>query len=381
MPGRIYLDHNSTTPLHPQVAEAMLRYSAEHTGNPASAHRAGARARTTLESARQTVAELLGALPQEVVFTSGATEANNLAILGGNAQHLYVSEIEHPSVLEPARHLASRGVVLHSLRVDASGMIDHASLPQEQDAHTSILIQLANHETGVVQDIPALRQLVPEAKFHCDATQAIGKIPVHFHELGVNTLAGSAHKFNGPPGIGFLLVNRCTRIKPQLFGGHQQGSVRPGTEPVMLAVGLAEALKLAASEMAARRVHCERLRDVFLQTLHAVAGDNVNFHVNAAPEQSLPHTLNLSFPGCPRDLLFIRLDLAGIDCSTGSACTSGSLLPSPVLRAMGMADELLHSAMRFSLSHVLSEVEVVEAARRISLEVNRLRFSPLRRGS
>jgi cysteine desulfurase len=388
MPSRIYLDHNSTTPLHPKVAEAMLRYAAEHTGNPASAHRAGAKARTTLEAARKTVADLLGAFPDEVFFTSGATEANNLAILGSGATQVYVSEIEHPSVLGPARQLQSRGVALHSLSVQPSGLIDSALLPCGDNQQTAVLIQLANHETGVVQDVTALRRLVPDAHFHCDATQAVGKIPIGFHELEVSTLAGSAHKFNGPAGIGFLLVNRCTRIKSQLFGGHQQGSTRPGTEPVMMAVGLAEALRLAVTEMAERRQMCERLREMFLEVLQKSLSKSAEDCSPLAPNPSpsrgegnlvLPHTLNLSFPGCSSDLLFIRLDLAGIDCSTGSACSSGSLLPSPVLKAMGVPEEVLKSAMRFSLSHVLSEGEVVEAATRIATEVNRLRFSPLRR--
>jgi cysteine desulfurase len=369
MPSRLYLDHNSTSPLDPRVAEVMWHYARQHPGNPASAHRAGASARRALDDARQTVASLLGASPNEVIFTSGATEANNLAIRGGDSLRVCFSEIEHPSVVEPARLCVSRGAALHTVAVDAQGRFVPESFPSEADDTTLVLAQLANHETGVLQNIASLRQRLPHARFHCDATQAVGKVPIHFHQLGISSLACSAHKFNGPPGIGMLLVNRCTRLKPLLVGGHQQNGLRPGTEPVLLAVGLAHALSLAVAEIDQRRATCERLRQVFLQSL-----GSQTFVLNPeTTSASLPHTINISFPGCPRDLLFIRLDLAGIDCSTGSACSSGSLLASPVLKAMGVQTDRLASALRFSLSHVLPEDAVRDAAQRVAREVSQLR--------
>jgi cysteine desulfurase len=212
----------------------------------------------------------------------------------------------------------------------------------------------------------------PGIAFHCDAAQAVGKVPVHFHDSGVTTLALSAHKFHGPKGVGALLVRRHARLAPQLLGGHQQRSRRPGTEPVALAVGLARALELWRQEDQARQKHVRHLRSLILETLLATASPLV---LNGPAEDGLPHTLNLSFPGCKADSLLMNLDLAGVACSTGSACSSGSLLPSPVLQAMGVPEHVLHSAMRFSLSPFLSEAEVIEAARRIAVVVNRLRHA------
>lgn len=367
MSSRIYLDNNSTTQLDPAVAEAMIAYTRLHAGNPASAHRTGALARTALESARAVVARCLGAHPDEVIFTSGATEANNLAILGLGGRpgvDVYYSMIEHPSVVEPCKILGQRGAMLHELEVDHQGYIRAESLPEV--ATGLVAIQLANHETGTVQNIKSLRQRCPQAFFHADATQAVGKIPIHFHDLAISTLSCSAHKFFGPPGIGVLLVNRCVRLQPRTFGGHQQAGMRPGTEPVMLAVGFARALQLALQAMNHRRDRCLQLRQVFLERLRTLVPD---FIIHGDSETGMVHTLNLAFPGVPSDMLFIRLDLAGIDCSTGSACSSGSLLPSPVLQAMAVPPAVLKSSLRFSLSHLLSEEVVAEAAERVAQNV------------
>jgi cysteine desulfurase len=229
----------------------------------------------------------------------------------------------------------------------------------------------ASNETGAIQPIAQLAaQVPPGIAFHCDAAQAVGKLPIHFHELGVTTLALSGHKFHGPKGIGVLLVRRHAKLCPRLFGGHQQQARRPGTEPVPLAVGLACALELAQQEGQSRRERALHLRSLFLEGLQATASPVI---LNGPAEGGLPHTINLSFPGCRADSLLMNLDLAGVACSTGSACSSGSLLPSPVLQAMGVPEPLLHSAMRFSLSYVLAEAEIDEAVRRIAAVVNRLR--------
>jgi cysteine desulfurase len=368
---RLYLDNNSTTPMLPEVAEAMARAPA---GNPASAHRIGAAARLALDTARKTIAECLVCHPDEVVFTSGATEANNLAIFGLVASFLsteppiiLTSHIEHPSVLEPCRRLAQQDLKWIELPVDPQG---HAQPVPQPAKGILVTLQLANHETGVVQDVALLRRHYELSAFHTDATQAVGKIPISFHDLGVSTLACSAHKFHGPQGIGALIVNRCAHLTPRTFGGHQQLGRRPGTEPVALAVGMATALKLACREMNERRDRCLHLRRLFLDNL---SSRKVHFIINGDPDDGLPHTLNLAFPGCTSELLFIRLDLAGIDCSTGSACSSGSLLPSPVLQAMKVSDEVLASSMRFSLSHLLSDDDVIEAAKRVAHEAEALR--------
>jgi cysteine desulfurase len=381
----IYLDNNATTPLLPAVAEAMRPFATEVYGNPASAHAFGRRARRALEDARDTVAELLDAAADEVIFTSGATEANNLALLGraGCRRHrvsdrtpkILASPVEHPSVAGPLEQLAELGHSVGRLPVDTAGIVHPETLANQLCADTHLVtVQLANHETGSVQPVRELAALAaqhaPGCSFHCDAAQAAGKMPVRFHELGVATLSLSAHKFHGPKGVGALLVRRGMRFEPLLFGGHQQQGRRPGTEPVALAVGLATALAIAQREMGERREHVGRLRALLLARLCAEAAPVV---VNGMEEGGLPHTLNLSFPGCRAESLLMNLDLAGVACSTGSACSSGSLLPSPVLQAMGASPERLHSAMRFSLSPLLAEAEVAEAARRIVVVVCRLR--------
>jgi cysteine desulfurase len=371
---RIYLDHNATTPLDSRVLEAMLPHFREGFGNPSSAHTSGRQARRALEDARETVARLLNATPDEVIFTSGATEANNLALLGLSrtaTAGLIASPIEHPSVVEPLNQLARRGMVTHWLPVDASGIVDESDFAGalHEGVHL-VTVMLANNETGAVQPIAKLSALLAEQSlFHCDAAQAVGRIPVSFRGLGVCSLSLSAHKFNGPKGIGALLLRRKTRLEPQLWGGHQQSGRRPGTEPVALAVGLACALELAHAELAERLAHIERLRTVFLAELEAA----VPWQLNGPLTGGIPHTMNISFIGCQAEVLLMNCDLAGIACSTGSACSSGSLLPSPVLQAMQVSPERLHSAMRFSLGHALSVDEVREAARRIVAIVGRLR--------
>jgi cysteine desulfurase len=376
--GPVYLDHNATTPLLPAVWEAMWPYWLE-AANPASSHQAGRRARRALEDARERTAALLDAHPDDVIFTSGATEANNLALLGlaGDPPgHLLVSSVEHPCVLGPARRLAELGFVLDLLPVDPVGSVPASVLDPALRIDTRLLaVMLANHETGAVQPIPELAARAAERgiPFHCDAAAAAGKLPVGFRQLGVTSLTISAHKFHGPVGVGALLVRRAARLRPQLWGGHQQQGRRPGTEPVALAVGLAAALDLAVSESEVRSAQVRRLRALFLEQLQTRAAPVV---LNGPAEGGVPHTLNVSFPGCRADVLLMSLDLAGVACSTGSACSSGSLLPSPVLRAMGLPDAVLHSAMRFSFSHLLSEGAVADAAERVNLVVRRLRQTP-----
>jgi cysteine desulfurase len=365
--GPIYLDSNATTPLLAQAWDAMRPHltDASAFGNPASAHRFGRRARQALEDARELVAARLGAHADEVVFTSGATEANNLALFGlaGTPAHLIASPVEHPSVAEPLRRLEQSGHSVTLLPVDPAGCVPADSLSAQLRADTRLVtVQLANHETGAVQPVRQLAETSAATAFHCDAAQAAGRVPVDFHALGVTTLAVSAHKFHGPAGIGALA--------PLLLGGHQQHGRRPGTEPVALAVGMAVALDLACREMESRLAHVRRLRQILLDHLRR---DSAPFVLNGPQDGGVPHTLNLSFPGLRADALLMALDLAGVACSAGSACSSGSLLPSPVLRAMGVPDDVLHSAVRFSLHPFLSEEEVEEAAHRISKTVNRLR--------
>jgi cysteine desulfurase len=370
----IYLDNNSTTPLLPAVWDAMRPYFMEAFGNPASAHSVGRRARRALEDARDTIAAHLGADPDEVIFTSGATEANNLAVFGlcGNPPgHVLAGPIEHPSVVEPLRQLAEHGFLLDLLPLDSRGHLAAAAFAEPIRTDTQFAtVMLVNHETGAILPIRALtKALDGRARFHCDATQAVGKIPVNFHDLGVDALACSAHKFHGPKGIGALLLRRGVKLRPRTWGGHQQRGRRPGTEPVALAVGFACALESACREMNDRLSHVRRLRERFLAQLRAHAAPII---LNG-PVDGIPHTMNVSFPGVKADVLLMNLDMAGVACSTGSACSSGSLLPSPVLQAMGVDEAVLRSAMRFSLSPLSSQPEIEEAARRIAAVVIRLR--------
>jgi cysteine desulfurase len=362
----IYLDHASTTPMLPEVWEAMRPYAVEHFGNPASAHAAGRKARQALEDARERVAHCLGASPDEVIFTSGATEANNLALFGlagSPPGHILVSPIEHPCVMEPLKQLAGRGFEVEYLPVGRDGVVSGRGRPEARLA----VVMLVNHETGAIQPIPVLS--TQYSVLHTDAAQAAGKIPISFRDLGVASLSVSAHKFGGPKGVGALLVRKGVTLAPQLFGGHQQQGRRPGTESVMLAVGMAAALESNVSRLADTAELLSRRRRGFLEQLERTCAPVV---VNG-PADGSPYILNVSFPGCRADLLLMKLDLAGVACSTGSACSSGSLLPSPVLQAMGVPDDVLRSAMRFSFGPATTDEELAEAARRIAEAVRRLR--------
>jgi cysteine desulfurase len=369
----IYLDNSASTPVLPAVWEAMLPFLAETFANPASSHSAGRAARRALEDAREKTAALLGAAADEVIFTSGATEANNLAIFGvvHNSAHILTSPIEHPCVLEPLRQLEEQGCTVDMLPVNRRGVVEAAAVRERLRPNTELVaVMLANHETGAVQPIRDIAGMLPASTaLHCDAAAAAGKLAISFHDLGVATLTISAHKFHGPKGVGALLVRRGRRLQPRMWGGHQQQGRRPGTEPVALAAGLSKALELAVAEREQRVARVHALRERFLAALFSLAAPVV---INGSAD-GLPHTLNVSFPGCKADVLLMNLDLAGVACSTGSACSSGSLLPSPVLRAMQVSDDVLHSAMRFSFSHLLEFDEVDEAAKRIAAAAQRLR--------
>ncbi len=404
----IYLDHNATTPLLPEAMEAMRPLMTEAFGNPSSSHAAGRHARQSLEDARETVANCLGALPEEVIFTSGATEANNLAIFGLCGElpgsqttrpgsqtpatrpfvaglceagalpvsqtpatawgALYSTVMEHLCVVEPLKQLANKGYSVTWLPVNARGIV--APFPVPRTARL-VCLQLANHETGAIQPVPAFANCgVP---VHCDAAQAVGKIPVSFCSLGVTAMSLSAHKFRGPKGIGALILKKGTKLQPRAFGGHQQRGHRPGTEPVPLAVGMAVALRHAVRTMADTALALTQLRLRFLAKLKDAA---VPFVVNGplpGDADSLPTTLNVSFPGCRADILLMALDLVGVACSTGSACSSGSLLPSPVLTAMGVPDDVLQSAMRFSFGETTTAADIDAATRQIAECVENLR--------
>ena len=376
----VYLDHAATTPVLPAARQAVADALALSGGNPSSAHAAGRKARQLLEDARDRVAARLGADPSEVIFTSGATEANNLALFGlspsprtplppGEGGTVLAAPIEHPCVVEPLRRLAAAGVRVEWLPVSPGGVVEQGAVLGRVTADTRLVtLMLANHETGAVQPVRPVAGAVPGTVLvHTDAAQAVGKLPVHFRDLGVTALTASAHKFGGPPGVGLLLLKAGTKLRPLLYGGHQQQGHRPGTEPVALAAGLAAALDHAADHLTANTDRVVSLRAAFLGRLGGVD------HVVNSPPDALPHLLNVSFPGCRSEVLLMALDLAGVQCSTGSACSSGSLLPSPVLDAMGVPPEVLESAMRFSFAPTQTAEEVGWAADRVAECVRRVR--------
>ncbi len=381
----IYLDHNATTPTRPEVVEAMTRCYAEGYANPASQHRPGQRARRVLEDAREAIAAILGAelsgrSPDRLIFTSGGTEANNLAILGiargqGGPEpgQVIVSAIEHASVIQPAEHLLEQGWRLDSLGVGPDGVIRVEQLPTLLTPQTRLVsVMLGNHETGVLQPVS---QLVPICRevgvpVHTDAVQVAGKLPIDFGGLGVSALTIAAHKLQGPLGIGALIVRSGVSIEPLHFGGHQQWGLRPGTESVALAVGMQIALELWSKDHQAHARRLTALRERFESGLKSgIPG----LAVNAAAAERLPHTSSIAFPGLDAQVLLMALDIAGVACSVGSACSSGSTELSPTLRAMGLPQEVVAGSLRFSFGATTTEAEVDEAVRRILHVVTELR--------
>jgi cysteine desulfurase len=365
----IYLDHNATTPLDPEALEAMRPYFLS-AGNAESRHSAGRRARRAWEDSRELVASILGAYPDEVVFTSGGTEANNLAIfglLGPTAEpgHCVSSPIEHPAVAEPIAYLKAAGFHVDHPQVSQEGLADAELIASCFTDRTQFsTLMLANNETGAIQPLERLCELARAhgINVHTDAVQAVGRIPVNFHALGATTLAASAHKVHGPPGVGILLVRRGVKLRSRLFGGgHQQGR-RPGTIAVPLVIGLATALKRWHLEAVARISRWTKLRDRLESGLiSALGADRV---VRNGPSDStlrLPQTVSLGFTGVDGDALLLQLDLLGVAVSLGAACASGSTRPSPTLLAMRVPDARLRSSVRFSLGVGTTEAEIEEA--------------------
>jgi cysteine desulfurase len=388
----IYLDHNSTTPIDPRVVEAMVRAWRTCSGNPASQHAAGREARRLLEDAREGIAEFLGARTggmdaDQVLFTSGGTEANNLAVFGLSGESkqgsgvrnrgtgVVVSAIEHPSVREAGSELSRRGYELSLAPVGGDGvvLVDRVAELIARNPPRLVSVMLANNETGAIQPIAEIAALCRArgVMMHTDAVQAVGKIAVSFGELGVDALTVAPHKFHGPLGIGALIIRHGVRIEPLLFGGFQQGGLRPGTENAALAAAFFEALRLWQAEANERESRMRSLRDGLEQMLLAELPETV---IIGAAAPRLPNTSCVSFPGVNRQALVMALDLEGVACSTGSACASGSSAPSPTLVAMGLGTELIEGSIRLSLGAFSTAEQVADAARRIIKAVRHLRM-------
>ena len=354
----IYLDHNATTPIDERVLDAMLPYLKTFYGNPSSLYRQGRFVKSAVDSAREQVAALVGVTPSQVLFTSGGTEANNLALAAiPSRAALAVSAIEHPSVYEPAEHLQRRGHQLAVIEVDSSGLIDRQHFDCILENRPGLISMiLANNEIGVIQDVSRYAALAREKNiiFHTDAVQALGKIPVDFDRLGVQLMSLSAHKIYGPKGCGALIFDRKVKINPILWGGGQEQGLRAGTENPAAIVGFGKAAELAGKELDERSAKMLVLRKQLEAGLKSLSGI-VIFGEHA---ERLVNTVQIGFPNIDGEMLVMKLDQKGIAVSSGSACSSGGKEPSPVLTAMSVDVDLARSALRISLGIHNTENEI-----------------------
>ena len=358
MARRVYLDHNATAPLHPQVLAAMLPALERMPGNPSSIHWAGQQARQAVDRARRQVAELLGARPAEIVFCSGGTEADNLALRGVMAaagpdrSHLITSAVEHPAVLSTCQDLEQHAVQVTYLPVDAQGRVDPAAAAAAiRDDTALISVMLANNDVGTLQPVADIARLARErgVPVHTDAVQAVGRVPVDVARLGVSLLSLSGHKLGGPKGVGALWIAPGVALWPQLTGGSHERGRRAGTENVAGIVGLGAACQLARDE--GLEAHGGRVRGLLEELERQLLRRLPGAVVHGQPRQGLPNTLNLRLPGVDGEAALMNLDLLGVAVSAGSACSSGSLEPSHVLTAMGLTSEQASQAIRISLGH------------------------------
>lgn len=359
MPKRVYLDHAATTPLDPRVLEAMLPYLSDFWGNPSSLYAEAQAARKGLDGARRAVAEILGCKPQEIIFTSGGSESDNLALRGvayasrRRGDHIVISAIEHHAVLHSAERLEQEGFRVTYLPVDSEGFVDLAELERAVDEETTLVsIMLASNEVGTIEPVEEAARIVkaknPRTAFHTDAVQAIGTLDVGVDRLGVDLLSIGAHKFYGPKGVGALYVRSRTPLEPQLPGGSQEKNRRAGTENVPYIVGMAKAMSLAYEEFDARNARYRALRDRLLDEVPA----RVPYvHISGPKDRGrrLSNSFSCCFEYIEGEAILMALDLQGVAASSGSACTSGSLEPSHVLTAMGLPLDLARGSLRLTV--------------------------------
>ncbi|HBV88984.1 MAG TPA: cysteine desulfurase NifS [Desulfosporosinus sp.] len=382
---RVYLDHSATTPVDPEVAAIMMTYYTEKYGNPSSVHGFGREAKQALEQARNQVAELIGAASGEITFTSGGTEADNLAILGTaealrkKGKHIITSCIEHHAVLETCEYLEKNGFDLTVIPVDEEGIISVDALRKAIRPDTILItIMHANNEVGSIQPISEIGKLAKEQGivFHVDAVQSLGKIPVNVEELNVDLLTVSGHKIYGPKGVGALYVRKGLRIVPLVHGGGQEKKRRSGTENTPGIIGFGKACELAGQRMADDAEHQRKLRDKLINGIL----ERIDFVKVNGPlgEKRLPNNVNVSIRYVEGESLLLSLDMLGIAASSGSACTSGSLDPSHVLLGMGLIHEIAHGSLRFSLGRQNTEEDIDYVLEQLPKIVERLRMmSPL----
>ncbi|WP_350346688.1 cysteine desulfurase family protein [Heyndrickxia faecalis] len=374
---KIYLDHAATSPVLPQVAEKMMQVLTGHFGNPSSIHAFGREARRILDEARQVIADSIGAQFNEIIFTSGGTEADNYAILGTaeaaaeKGKHIISTAIEHHAVLHPLEYLETKGYDVTYLQPDETGRIKAEDVQKAlRDDTILVSVMYGNNEVGTIQPIAEIGELLKNhpAVFHTDAVQAYGNEKIDVNALNVDMLSVSAHKIGGPKGIGFLYVRNGTKLKNRNFGGAQELKRRPGTENTASIAGFAEAVKWAQQALVDKPKQYSAFKQRFMEILKQ---EKVEFQLNGNAEAALPHVLNLSFPKTDVESMLVNLDLAGIAASNGSACTAGSIEPSHVLVAMfGRDSERLRTSIRFSFG-IANTMEQVEAAARKTAEIVR----------
>ncbi|MFB4161857.1 cysteine desulfurase family protein [Geomicrobium sp. JSM 1781026] len=377
--NEIYFDHAATTPVRDEVfAEMKPYYDGTMIGNASSIHRFGRKVRVGIDEARRVVAGQLNSHRDEIIFTSGGTESNNLAIRGAvhtrkqTGKHIVTSQIEHHAVLHVLDQLEDEGFEVTRLPVDERGVVNAADVERALRPDTILVsIMHGNNETGMIQPIEAISSLLEnhEALFHTDAVQSFGKMNFDVQALGVDLLTGSAHKVNGPKGAGFLYVKKGTNIQALIYGGEQEKKLRPGTENAAAIAGLKKAVQLLGQDGERNADHSRELKEKLVEELR---NRDVPFEINGALTDSLPHIINISFPGSLTEPMLAQLDMAGIAVSSGSACTAGSFQPSHVLEAMyGSDDERVKNSLRFSFGYGNDEQQVIHSAKQLE-QITRL---------
>lgn len=375
----IYLDHAATSPVHPDVIQAMLPVMEQTFGNPSSIHQFGRKARQLLDEARNTAAQSIQASEKNIIFTSGGTEADNLALLGiawankDKGKHIITTKIEHHATLHAAESLEKQGYHVTYLPVQQTGQVAIEDLRAALTDQTILVsIMMVNNETGVIQPIREIGQILKDhqAYFHTDAVQAYGICDINVNELGVDLLTVSSHKVNGPKGTGFLYIKDGVRINTMQFGGEQERKRRPGTENVTNIVGFQKAIELIIQDKTQRLNDYQTYKETFMGILEK---ENVHYSINGENKKAVPTIVNISFPGANVESLLMNFDLAGIAASSGSACTAGSVEPSHVLAAMyGKEDERTVNSIRFSFGLANDKEQIENAAKKIAAIVNRV---------
>ncbi|MCA1009778.1 cysteine desulfurase family protein [Halobacillus halophilus] len=375
----IYLDHAATSPVHPKVVESMIPVLEETYGNPSSVHQFGRQARKTLDEARKVIARSIHASEKEIVFTSGGTEADNLAIIGTarareqEGKHIITTPIEHHATLHAVEYLEEEGFEVTYLPVDDQGAVRAEDVRESlRDDTILVSIMMVNNETGVMQPVKEVAELLREhsTSFHSDIVQAYGLMEIDVTELAVDLMAVSGHKINGPKGIGFLYVREGTKLESLQHGGEQERKRRAGTENLPAVKGLQTAVELIEGERNQKRKQYKELKETFL---HALNEEGVNYSINGAEEYSIESIINISFPEMNVETMLTNFDLSGIAASSGSACTAGSVEPSHVLSAMyGTGDPRTTNSIRFSFGQSNSKEDLIQAAQKISQIVQRL---------